>query len=1645
VTSVLFAEAEGPSRVRLASRLLAGTALVLLLSAGQALANGGRGGDRSGNAGSGGAGGIDNPTGAGGAGVRGQMAPGGNAGGGGGGAGAVTGGAGGLTGSGNAGDGQGGTGGVHGSVSSALPIGTKTGSDGSNGNSGGNVYGGGGGGAGGYGAVVTGTGTLGALGDTLTGGNGGHGGGSFYDQGGSGGSGGIGLLFTDGSAAQNLTIDGTIQGGKGGNGGSHVADIGGVGAGGTGGNGLVFTNGGATTTLTVNGTIRGGDGGRGGSNLPTAFGRTPNPGEGSMGAGAAGGEAIIGADLIIINNGTIEGGLSGDGTTRAAALHFTGGSNRLSFGNATSGLVGGIVIDAGTLTFDQSSAVTIDNVISGGGSVTKAGVGTLTLTGANTYTGGTTLNAGTLSISADANLGNAAGGITFNGASILQVTGSFTTARAVVLNANATVEVTTGQNFTMDGTITGAGGLAKSGSGTLTLTGTNFYTGGTTISAGTVSVSSDANLGNAGSALTFNNATIVGGAGTGADAVLRTTATFSSARNLAFTNGGGRIETDSGTTLTLTGAITTTGSASFIKQGAGTLVLTGDSSASYVGRTWVNDGTLRIEGGGKLGNTVNAGQAYISNGATAIVTGVGSSWETAGQMRVGEHGSGTLRIEAGGTVRSGSGAGTVGIVGAGGASSVTITGSGSQWFGNGASLYVGHSNAGSLTVANGGSLQLGSGSDGTIIAGLSIGGAGGIINIGAAEGSSSVAAGDLLVGKVDLVASASQLVFNHTNVGYGFSAAITGAGSVRQIDGITVLTGTNTYEGATQLVGGRLVAGNSGAFSAKSDYTVAANAVLEVAGGANTVATIGSLSGAGFVRIGFDETLIMGGTNQTTTFSGFFLGDGSLEFGGSGTQIVTGTGMLGGGFSMCACNTGQFVIRGGSLNFGHNIEIGGGTLVVDKGGKLANPGWGVVVFSNMRIDGVGSSVTTDIFLLQGLASNASLIISGGAKLIVNLGAAVQADLGGSASALVTGAGSLWTIPNTFAIGPGSADPTFVTLAEGGELRITAGDLQIDTLGTLNLGNGGKAGLLTITAGAIVNEGAIVADFTDTATLATVIDGTGTLTKRGSGTLTLTGASTYTGATTVSGGKLVVNGSLTGAVTIAGGALGGSGTVGGIAANAGGTVAPGNSIGTLNVAGNISFAAGSTYQVEINPAGQSDKILATGLATLSGGTVAVLAERGSYAASTSYTILSAAGGVSGRFSDVTSDLVFLTPSLAYDSNNVVLTMTRTATSFVDVAGTRNQASIGHAAEALGVGNPIYDTLLSGTAAEARAGFDLLSGEAHAQAVSVMIDESRLVRETILNRLRGPLLTHAPGQVAAAFSADLPGRKGAVLMTAPVPQPRYTVWGEAFGGAGNTNADGNAAGLSRRSGGALLGADMLLYDNPGSSLRVGVAGGYSQSRFDLDARRSSGKLDSGHAALYAGARFGNLRLDAGLAYSWSESDIRRQVQVRGFGDSLRLQRPGAVAQGFAELGYGFAFNGFALEPFAQLALIRVSTESGTEQGGAAALRILSSEQTLGFGTLGLRAEAQLGSAPLFARAMLGWRHGFGELTPQAKTAFALGTTPARVFAAEIDREALVAEAGLDWRISSATALGLTYSAAIGERSRDHALKGRVEMKF
>ena len=119
-------------------------------------------------------------------------------------------------------------------------------------------------------------------------------------------------------------------------------------------------------------------------------------------------------------------------------------------------------------------------------------------------------------------------------------------------------------------------------------------------------------------------------------------------------------------------------------------------------------------------------------------------------------------------------------------------------------------------------------------------------------------------------------------------------------------------------------------------------------------------------------------------------------------------------------------------------------------------------------------------------------------------------------------------------------------------------------------------------------------------------------------------------------------------------MGGNGTIGGSVVNAG-TLAPGNSIGLLTVNGSYTQMAGSTYQVEVNDAGQGDRINVGGAAAIQGGTVQVLAAAGSYANSTTYTIVRATGGVSGTYSGVTSNFAFLTPTLSYDANDVFLTL------------------------------------------------------------------------------------------------------------------------------------------------------------------------------------------------------------------------------------------------------------------------------------------------------------------------------------------------------------------------------------------------------
>ena len=249
---------------------------------------------------------------------------------------------------------------------------------------------------------------------------------------------------------------------------------------------------------------------------------------------------------------------------------------------------------------------TIDATLAGTGGLQKEDLGTLVLDGDNTYTGGTAVNAGTLEISSDANLGAAAGGVSIDGAT-LRTTGAITTARAVTINQDgATIDTLADLDLT--GTIDGAGAITKTGAGTLTLDGTNSYAGGTVINGGVVAVGADGNLGNAAGALTLNGGT------------LQNTAALGSARSVTLGAAGGTLDTLGD--LTLAGAIA--GSGALTKTGNSALVLTADNS--YAGGTVLGSGVLQLGNGGTtgsiVGNVVDNGTLVFNRSDTLALAGL---------------------------------------------------------------------------------------------------------------------------------------------------------------------------------------------------------------------------------------------------------------------------------------------------------------------------------------------------------------------------------------------------------------------------------------------------------------------------------------------------------------------------------------------------------------------------------------------------------------------------------------------------------------------------------------------------------------------------------------------------------------------------------------------------------------------------------------------------------------------------------------------------------------------------------------------------------------------------------------------------------------------------------------------------------------
>ncbi|TXN01641.1 S8 family serine peptidase [Methylobacterium sp. WL64] len=1133
------------------------------------------------------------------------------------------------------------------------------------------------------------------------------------------------------------------------------------------------------------------------------------------------------------------------------------------------------------------------------------------------------------------------------------------------------------------------GSLIKRGGGTLTLTGTNTYSGGTTLAGGTLSVARDASLGAAAAPLSFD-----GG-------VLQVTGTgfTATSRPITWANGGGGLDiADPANTFTLTQSLT--GAGGLAKLGAGTLALSGTNT--YAGATTIAAGTLLARGGQAIGDR---SAVLIGAGATLALADGETVGSLAGQGRVA---LGSARLTAGGDGSSTTFAGT--LDGTGG---LTKAGAGTL------TLAGANSYTGGTTIAAG-TLQVGAG------------------------GTTGSLVGD--------VANAGTLAFDRADA-VTFAGTVSGTGDlVQRGAGTLTLTGAHSFTGLTTVAAGGL------------NLTASASLVSPVVTLAGTTLThAGSLTG-GLTNAGSALTsgTIAGGITNTgsLTATGGTL-DGAIR--NAGQLAVTGPVSSDAGFANAAgaslTISGRYALAGGLDNAGTVAIADGGRLVA---GRVANAGLLTVAAQASVVDDL---LNTGRLVNAGAYTADAVNAPGGTLINTGRFTTVSAPFA-NAGTLVTTGSLTGGLTNTGAVqaagvlaGPVSNAPGAVIALTGPTTGITrlANDGAFDLGGTaLTVGS-----LAGTTATATLGNGRLTVGTDGSASdyAGQIVDGGSptSLTKVGAGTLTLSGLNTLSGPISVLGGDLAVTGALpNAALTVGSGSrLTGDGWFGSLSLGAGSLLSPGTGsspLGRITVAGSLTLAPGSVYRVDATADGRADRVAVGGSATVAGARVEAVAGAGAWAPRTRYTILSAAGGVQGRFAGVSSSFAFLTPFLGYEPNAVTLTLARNDLDFAAVAHTRNQRAAAAAVQAGAVGSTLYDAVATLSAPQARAAFAGLAGDGHAGLASTAFAVAGLSREAVFDRLRwGASEARDYGALPAAYTADRPGEPvEPVAVPARVFDPRVvSLWGQGLGSLGHVRADANAAALSRRSAGFVMGVDARLDALGLGGLRLGVVGGHVETDLASPGQVQTGTLASTFGGIYGSLEAGPAVVRFGALAADEPARLRRVVAFPGLTDTPSARTGGRSVQGFGEAGYRMALGaGTVLEPFVGAGAVALGRDRFAEQGGAAALMGAARASLLPSATAGVRAEGQLdpeAALPVSVHALAGYRRTFGDVVPSAVLAFR--GTGARFVSAglPIDRDALVAEAGLSVLLTPAASLGVSYTGQIGARAQDHAAKGAFTVRF
>ncbi len=935
-------------------------------------------------------------------------------------------------------------------------------------------------------------------------------------------------------------------------------------------------------------------------------------------AGTASGTLNLTGGRVIMGGDISDAGGAG---TSTSVLTLNGGSLDMG-GNA--------IVGVDTLTWAGGALSNVAS-INGGAGLAKTTAGVLTLGGTNTWTGSTTLGAGTVVFSANENLGSTGSELIFGGGALRWAAGATAdiSSRTITFTTQARLD-TNGNDVTLAGTIgnNGAGGLLKAGAGILTLQGGGLYGGGTIVRGGSLlldfsgSSSGATRLGAGAVSLEGGSLLVLGTDAAGQTttqtlggvtltAGASTIGVTAQATNAVTLNLGGLSRTVAGSTVNFTlpaaGEITTTTANASPTDGSQTIL---GGHATVGGTTWA------VSGSGATAGTITGLTTYNTGFAAGTNVNATAGTSTPGAMTINSlrfSNAGSHTVNTGGAITIATG----GILVTSGVGNIAIN-SNSLTSGNGQDLIIHQNNpGGTLTIASAitGSIGVTKSGTGTLVlSGLSTYTGSTIINegrltISRVEGASAGAASPL--GAVPAATDADNIIINGGTLAANITVTLVAARGVQVgengatlrheagrfwINGIIAdlpgQAGVVTYEGSTAGGSDDLVLGGNNTYSGGT--ILAPNARVLTA--TNNAFGTGVLTFAG--------GRFRAGTGGDVTISNSYVFAANTTFHnpvvGQRSVIMPGNGILSGGDRTITVEAtvtpAVMVTLSGSLGEDGSSR----SLTKDGPGRLVLTGFNTYS---------GGTIIQGGVLQIGIAAGSTHTNADAALGAVPTTAATSLTFSGNGTLmLATNATTILAPTRMVAINSGV---TATLDANGGNLTVLgqiigAGAVKTGTSGTVVL-----ASTFSTYAGGTTLEGGtlIIADD------GSLGDGAGDVTVTASSTLQTLGDATLNAGRTLNlgtgavaslsadGGTLTVSGQITGAGGLALPSSAGTVVLAGANNYTGGTTIGGATAGHAVLRATHAGALAGTSGISIGQAGGDD---AARLELATGGTTTVSA-------------------------------------------------------------------------------------------------------------------------------------------------------------------------------------------------------------------------------------------------------------------------------------------------------------------------------------------------------------------------------------------------------------------------------------------------------